>query len=371
MVRQPTRRLTAVAATAAVALAAGLVGLVLHRQDAAADAAAAASASARAELVSDVRIDEDAIQRALGERGSAELGETVRQQARTTLLDAVEKATATLVASEDEVADEALRDTLADAVQRAKHALESTPADASPAPDGPTGAGESAALLRALAAEVGAAEAVVHEAHDAFVATREAERAAQQAQAARAKPPSSQQGATGSTGSSGSGSTGGSGADRCTTTYDGPPFYTSPPTKGGDGSNGKLPPSMLTATSWGVDPKGTRYYLRSAATAALERLDAAFRAQFGHHLDLDLTYRDYATQVAMRDALGSIAAVPGTSMHGTGLALDVPELPCEYGYGTPQHTWLTTTGRSFGWVQPSWAAKHGSNPEYWHYEYTG
>jgi len=370
MVRRSTRRrAAAVAATTLVAVATGLVGIVLHRQDVAADAAAAASASARANLVSDVRVDEDAIQRALGERGSAELGATVRQQARTTLLDAVEKGTATLVASEDEVADGAVRDTLADAVQRAKHALESTPADASPAPGRPAGAGESAALLRALAAEVGAAESAVRTAHDAFVAEREAARAAQEAEDARAHEPSG--GGPGGPGTGDASDGSGGSADRCETTYDGPPFYTSPPTKGGDGSNGKLPPSMLTATSWGVDPKGTRYYLRSAATAALERLDAAFRAEFGHHLDLDLTYRDYATQVAMRDALGSIAAVPGTSMHGTGLALDVPELPCEYGYGTPQHTWLTTTGRSFGWVQPSWAAKHGSNPEYWHYEYTG
>ena len=164
---------------------------------------------------------------------------------------------------------------------------------------------------------------------------------------------------------------GGSDDDRCRTTYDGPPFYTSPPTKGGDGSNGRLPGSMLAATSWGVDPKGTRYYLRTEATAALERLNVAFRAEFGHDLDLDLTYRDYATQVAMREALGSIAARPGTSKHGTGYALDVPELPCEYGYGTPQHTWLVGTGPSFGWVQPSWARQGGSNPEYWHFEYVG
>ena len=103
----------------------------------------------------------------------------------------------------------------------------------------------------------------------------------------------------------------------------------------------------------------------------LERLNVAFRAEFGHDLDLDLTYRDYATQVAMREALGSIAARPGTSKHGTGYALDVPELPCEYGYGTPQHTWLVGQGPSYGWVQPSWARQGGSNPEYWHFEYVG
>lgn len=157
----------------------------------------------------------------------------------------------------------------------------------------------------------------------------------------------------------------------CDTTYSGPAFYTSPPTEGGDGSNGKLPASMLTAISWMVDSRGTPFYLRGDAAAALERLDAAFVAQFGHHLDLDLTYRDYDTQVAMRAALGTVAAVPGTSSHGTGTALDVPELPCEYGYGTAQRDWLVANGRSYGWVSPSWAAKNGSNPEYWHFEYRG
>jgi hypothetical protein len=157
----------------------------------------------------------------------------------------------------------------------------------------------------------------------------------------------------------------------CGTTYTGPPFYTSPATAGGDGSNGKLPPEALTAISWDVDPHGTPYYLKTAAAAALERLNAAFRSAFGHNLDLDLTYRDYDTQVAMRAALGTVAATPGTSTHGTGLALDVPELPCEYGWDSPQRSWLISNGPAYGWVSPSWAGRNGSNPEYWHFEYRG
>ena len=157
----------------------------------------------------------------------------------------------------------------------------------------------------------------------------------------------------------------------CGTTYSGPPFYTSPATACGDGSNGKLPPEALAAISWDVDPHGTPYYLKTSAAAALERLNTAFRAAFGHNLDLDLTYRDYDTQVAMRAALGSVAATPGTSSHGTGLALDVPELPCEYGWDTPQRNWLVSNGPAYGWVSPSWAGRNGSNPEYWHFEFRG
>ncbi len=73
----------------------------------------------------------------------------------------------------------------------------------------------------------------------------------------------------------------------------------------------------------------------------------------------------------MREALGAVAAVPGTSKHGTGTAIDVPELPCDYGYGTAEYRWLLANGPRFGWVQPSWARENGSSPEYWHYEYVG
>ncbi|MBU4213574.1 MAG: M15 family metallopeptidase [Actinobacteria bacterium] len=157
----------------------------------------------------------------------------------------------------------------------------------------------------------------------------------------------------------------------CATTYTGPPFYTSAPTADGDGSNGRLPASAMTALSWSVDDLGTPFYLRSDAAAALERLNTAFTAALGHPLGLDLTYRDYDTQVAMRAALGTVAAVPGTSTHGTGLAIDLPELPCSYGWDTPARAWLLQHGAEYGWVSPGWARASGSNPEYWHYEFRG
>ncbi|WP_444663297.1 M15 family metallopeptidase [Cellulomonas sp. CW35] len=359
--RRTARRVAVAGAVVLCVLAGAAVGVGVldgRRDAAAADAQASASASVAAQALA----DDAAAREVAAARASASLAATTRQEARSALLAAVEDGGATLDATDGEVADDAVRDALAQVLQRAKHALESTPQDAeageggSAGGGGPAGEGGSVAALRTLAAEVVAARAAVAASHEEWVAEREAR--AREAARTPAPPPAGRD-------------PGGSDDDRCRTTYDGPPFYTSPPTKGGDGSNGRLPGSMLAATSWGVDPKGTRYYLRTEATAALERLNVAFRAEFGHDLDLDLTYRDYATQVAMREALGSIAARPGTSKHGTGYALDVPELPCEYGYGTPQHTWLVGTGPSFGWVQPSWARQGGSNPEYWHFEYVG
>ncbi|GEK18445.1 hypothetical protein CPE01_21780 [Cellulomonas persica] len=369
------------AAVVALALVAGAaVGLGLSRSREQARVQAEASASAA--LAARVLAQDSAARGAEVARAGRAVGDAARDEARDALLAAVEQGVETLDASDGEVADEAVRDALADVLQRAQHALESTPADAAPTDVQPTddaapadpaptrgasgqadgseqGAagssdGASVAALRALAAEVVAAHEAVRTAHDEWLAERKAQREREARATQRPRAPG-----------------GGSGGDRCETTYDGPPFYTSPPTKGGDGSNGKLPESMLRATSWGVDPKGTRYWLRTEATQALERLNVAFKAEFGHDLDLDLTYRDFATQVAMREALGSIAAVPGTSKHGTGYALDVPELPCEYGWDTPQRAWLVANGPSYGWVQPSWALRNGSNPEYWHYEYVG
>lgn len=153
-------------------------------------------------------------------------------------------------------------------------------------------------------------------------------------------------------------------------TYAGPPFYTSPPGPSGDGSNGNIPDSAMTRLTWGFDTVGTPQYLTHRAASALDRLHAAYRTTFGEELHLDLTYRSYDEQVRMREALGTIAAVPGTSTHGTGRALDLPEWSC-YAFGSARYQWLVENAPNYGWVAPSWARQNGSNPEYWHFEYTG
>lgn len=154
--------------------------------------------------------------------------------------------------------------------------------------------------------------------------------------------------------------------------YTGPIFVTSTPSATGNGSNGHLPASALTRLpAWANDTMGTPQYLLKAVAAALIRLDDAFRARFGVSLDIDLTYRSYADQVAIRAALGTIAAKPGTSRHGTGVALDVQEWSCIYGFGSEKRDWLVANAPTYSWVSPSWAREGADNPEYWHYEYVG
>jgi len=142
------------------------------------------------------------------------------------------------------------------------------------------------------------------------------------------------------------------------------------PTKAAAPSTGVAAASALARLpSWANDTMGTPQYLRPDAAAALVRLNDAFRGRFGSAMDIDLTYRSYPDQVAIRAALGTIAAKPGTSRHGTGNALDVQEWSCIYGFGTEKREWLVANAPGFGWVSPSWAREGADNPEYWHYEY--
>ncbi|TKR26876.1 peptidase M15, partial [Cellulomonas hominis] len=146
-------------------------------------------------------------------------------------------------------------------------------------------------------------------------------------------------------------------------------WVTSVPTADGDGSNGHMPASAMCQVPWGTDQLGFAQYLRCDAGDALTALNEAFRAQFGASLDLDLTYRSYEDQVAMKAAFGGLAAAPGTSSHGLGTALDVQEWPGTYGFGTARYDWLVANGPAYGWYAPARVRQGQPYAEYWHFEY--
>ena len=309
---------------------------------------AAASAAAAAE----------AREAAAAERAQAERDEVERlallevAQARETVVAAIAGAQTVLDGSIDRVADDSVRAALAAAIATANATLEAPLAE-----------------LQAAASSLAVAQLAVSDAQAAWdteqarlAAEAAAEKAAEDAAASTPAPRASAAPAPAPAPA----------APQCVndSTYVGPPFYTSAPGADGDGSNGNVPASQMTQLAWGHDSVGTPQYLRTPAARALDRLNAAYRARFGSDLNIDLTYRSYDGQVAMRNALGSIAAVPGTSTHGTGNALDVPEWSC-YAFGSVRRDWLVANGPAYGWVSPSWARQGSSNPEYWHYEYTG
>lgn len=139
------------------------------------------------------------------------------------------------------------------------------------------------------------------------------------------------------------------------------------PTEGiGDGAwgghaNGRIPPAALAPVA-----PGER--LRADAAVAWRRMTAAHRAQLGRPIGITDTYRSYGQQVQLAAYKGALAATPGTSNHGWGLAVD---LVVPGGYDDPTYGWLRANGARFGWVNPDWAREGGSKPEPWHWEFVG
>ncbi|MDC7120306.1 D-alanyl-D-alanine carboxypeptidase family protein [Cellulomonas fimi] len=129
-------------------------------------------------------------------------------------------------------------------------------------------------------------------------------------------------------------------------------------------ANGKIPASALCGVSW-----DSAVQLRCDAAEALEQLNTAYVAAFGTNLSISDSYRSYAGQVACRRTKGWLCAAPGTSNHGTGVAID-------FGggiesFGTKQFAWMKSNAGEFSWTHPSWAERGGSKPEAWHWEYVG
>jgi LAS superfamily LD-carboxypeptidase LdcB len=125
--------------------------------------------------------------------------------------------------------------------------------------------------------------------------------------------------------------------------------------------NGQIPSSILCGLSF----SGER--LRCDAAMALEDLNGAFRATFGHGLDVVDGYRSYADQVAVAASRGALAAVPGTSNHGWGQAIDLSG--GIESFGSAEYSWMSAHAGEYGWKHPGWAEPGGSKPEAWHWEY--
>lgn len=124
--------------------------------------------------------------------------------------------------------------------------------------------------------------------------------------------------------------------------------------------NGLIPLDTLTTLS-----AGRAHRLRSDAAAAYERMAAAFRGDMGYALAVTDAYRDLLAQYAVKAAKGFLAATPGKSNHGWGLALD---LASGVNIATSAaHRWMDAHANEYGWVNPAWAQTWKFEP--WHWEY--
>ena len=128
--------------------------------------------------------------------------------------------------------------------------------------------------------------------------------------------------------------------------------------------NGNLDPASLCPL-W----MAPGHRLRGDAAAAFNRMSKHHAATVGSPLCVTDSYRSYSEQVAVYQDKPSLAAVPGTSEHGWGKAVDF----CGgiENSGSSAHEWMQANAGAFGWFHPDWAEPSGSRPEAWHWEFSG
>jgi hypothetical protein len=133
-------------------------------------------------------------------------------------------------------------------------------------------------------------------------------------------------------------------------------------------TNGNLPMGYLASTDSGC----------VVYDEALDSLKAmvAEAAKAGVNLKPISCYRDYAGQVAARDewcAKGAcqMAAVPGTSNHGWGKAVDFRDQSGELTFDSAGYAWMKAWAGFYGWIHPKGMEQDGPVPEAWHWEWIG
>jgi cell wall-associated NlpC family hydrolase len=145
--------------------------------------------------------------------------------------------------------------------------------------------------------------------------------------------------------------------------------------------NTVYPPSYDGARAWGGYPNGLippsamcplgvgGHSLRCDSAAAYRAMAAAYAADFGRPLCITDSYRTYAGQVKLYGEKPALAAVPGTSNHGWGLAVDL----CGgiQSFGTSQYAWMAANAGRFGFLHPNWADPGNGREEPWHWEFAG
>lgn len=132
------------------------------------------------------------------------------------------------------------------------------------------------------------------------------------------------------------------------------------PTARAAGQNGLLATADL-CTLWDGHTQ-----MRADAASALAELNQVYVARFGADMCVSSGYRTLSQQYAVKAQKGGLAATPGKSNHGWGLAIDF----CSSMTSGARWDWLNENAGTFGFENPAWARPGGSGPyERWHWEY--
>jgi hypothetical protein len=125
--------------------------------------------------------------------------------------------------------------------------------------------------------------------------------------------------------------------------------------------NGFIPPTALCPVGIGDN------LLRCDAAASFASMNEAYARAFGQPICVTDSYRTFNEQVQLYGQKPALAAVPGTSNHGWGLAVDLCGGAASF--GSPVYGWLAAHAPAFGWVNPAWARPGGGREEPWHWEF--
>lgn len=121
------------------------------------------------------------------------------------------------------------------------------------------------------------------------------------------------------------------------------------------GTNGNLDSGQLASIGVGsfvAQPQAAQAFKAMRAAAAKE----------GINIGVVSAYRSYQRQVELKKQKGRMAATPGRSNHGWGLAFDIPGLA----EGNKTYKWMQANAERFGIFGPLASPK-----EIWHWEYRG
>lgn len=128
--------------------------------------------------------------------------------------------------------------------------------------------------------------------------------------------------------------------------------------------NGLLPDELLCKIPW--DSAG--HQTLCPVLGNLSRLNQAFKAKFGIDLPILDGYRPLSSQVAVHYNDPTMTAVPGTSNHGWGLAIDF-DWDLFNSFDAPEVIWMIQNAPTYGWRHPAALGKDTDRPEPWHFEF--
>ena len=130
-----------------------------------------------------------------------------------------------------------------------------------------------------------------------------------------------------------------------------------------DQANGEMDPDLLCEIPWWPQER-----LLCAAMDNFVRMNEAYRGEFGTDLPILDGYRPINEQYYVHAVTPSMTAIPGTSNHGLGQAVDFDWDVFE-DWSDPEVEWMIQNGPDYGFRLPSALGPTTDRPEPWHYEF--